>query len=561
MDWARDNAGINDNDLDNVFRYEEKPTTVVRMIMGKKRPEIWSLEGDLQMQTTDVSQELPQVDESTSGLVSLRSLAKRTGEPAFGGVKKVQSNDWLDRLNEEMPGRSNTQKDLTFASLNEKGPMGSQNSSGRRSVRTLPFSKDIFRLITRKFYTHTSISRAISRADIPIFSSAEIEMGEPDGPTYPAYVYNCRTTNAWEMDLALTATYFPHCGLTFAIVFGCPLSVEAEIIKRLSFAMAETAHPLLMPGIFAEIERTRHVHEVETTIDELETRIFELDMPDSEAETRNQEKRTAWLDTTYLRNALVSWNTQLVKMSEHADELAAAIYKPSKSDEAITAARTKLEHRRSGDPDSVISAKQCEPLDTLGDEWVELGGDVPLRERLVSQGKNVQEMDSSEDFSLRKFPERREDITLQQDPEAYKYQMRRTGHKIKHRLQAISDEYDDKIRDCTMRVDGMAMATQWAHGETNVEIALSTSRESKHMRSIALVTMVFLPGTFFASVFSMTFFNWSNSDGSIVSGYIWIYVLVTVLFTLLTIGCWWYFVIYRPSRRRKVTSEEETPLV
>lgn len=37
-----------------------------------------------------------------------------------------------------------------------------------------------------------------------------------------------------------------------------------------------------------------------------------------------------------------------------------------------------------------------------------------------------------------------------------------------------------------------------AQGETNVEIALATGKDSKHMRSIALVTMVFLPGTFFA---------------------------------------------------------------
>lgn len=31
-----------------------------------------------------------------------------------------------------------------------------------------------------------------------------------------------------------------------------------------------------------------------------------------------------------------------------------------------------------------------------------------------------------------------------------------------------------------------------------MEIAKATSRDSKHMRSIALVTMIFLPGTFFA---------------------------------------------------------------
>jgi hypothetical protein len=59
----------------------------------------------------------------------------------------------------------------------------------------------------------------------------------------------------------------------------------------------------------------------------------------------------------------------------------------------------------------------------------------------------------------------------------------------------------------------------------------------------------------------MTFFNWLGSDGAVVSKYIWIYVLVTVFFTLLTIGSWWYFVMYRPKRLRKPTSEEDTSLV
>lgn len=62
----------------------------------------------------------------------------------------------------------------------------------------------------------------------------------------------------------------------------------------------------------------------------------------------------------------------------------------------------------------------------------------------------------------------------------------------------------------------------------------------------------------------MTFFNWFGQSGQVVSSYIWIYVVVTVFFTLLTLACWWYFITYRPSRLRKnskETSEEEVPLV
>jgi hypothetical protein len=105
-------------------------------------------------------------------------------------VKKVSSDNWLELLNAEMAAKSKTQRTLTFASLAEKSPktgVASVTVSGRRSVRTLPFSQEVFRLITRSFYTHSSIARVISRADIPVFSGAEVLMGEPGGPTYPAY--------------------------------------------------------------------------------------------------------------------------------------------------------------------------------------------------------------------------------------------------------------------------------------------------------------------------------------------------------------------------------------
>jgi hypothetical protein len=285
-------------------------------------------------------------------------------------------------------------------------------------------------------------------------------------------VYNCRTTNAWDMDLALTATYFPHCGLTFAVLFGCPLSVEDEILRRLSFAMAEAAHPLLMPGIFAEIERSRQVPIVETTIDELEARIFQLDFQssdmdvdteDSEAEKRNREKRSAWLDTTYLRNALVSWNTQLAKILLNANELDVEVFKSGSVDQD-TSSYEDIEMENNSTDGSVGNYK---PMDMPK---------VDLYETSEVLDRSVHRLDSAADEELpnlkqeikggREFQKDRQryrDSTIRNDPEDIKKQMRRVGQKIRDRIQAIIDEYDDKIRDCTMRVDGMAMATQWAN--------------------------------------------------------------------------------------------------
>jgi hypothetical protein len=45
---------------------------------------------------------------------------------------------------------------------------------------------------------------------------------------------------------------------------------------------------------------------------------------------------------------------------------------------------------------------------------------------------------------------------------------KRINSKIQDRLHAIIEEYEEKIRECTMRVDGMAMSTQWVCGANSL---------------------------------------------------------------------------------------------
>ncbi|KAK4107391.1 hypothetical protein N656DRAFT_510967 [Canariomyces notabilis] len=70
---------------------------------------------------------------------------------------------------------------------------------------------------------------------------------------------------------------------------------------------------------------------------------------------------------------------------------------------------------------------------------------------------------------------------------------------------------------------------------TNSQITATASLvEGRIMRTIAVVTFVFLSGTFVTAIFSMSIFNWSSdgaADEPIVSRYIWVYVLITVLLT------------------------------
>jgi hypothetical protein len=175
--------------------------------------------------------------------------------------------------------------------------------------------------------------------------------------------------------------------MSFAIFYGSDPALEASLLDRLQHVTMEARHPLLLPGIFAEMELERHKRSTDASISDLEVMLHELDTTidnaniysRDEIERRNTAKRDAWLDMTYLRNSIITWKVQLERMSENIEEL--------------------------------------------------------TREDVIQETCS--------------------------DGLQKSHSMREITMKIKTRLMAICDEYDEKIRDCTMRLDGMAIATQW----------------------------------------------------------------------------------------------------
>lgn len=75
----------------------------------------------------------------------------------------------------------------------------------------------------------------------------------------------------------------------------------------------ETAHPMVMPGIFAEIELARQISIVEGGMTSMEKNVLELDIVatsyvESASSVHLQQRidrRNAWLDLTYLRDYLL----------------------------------------------------------------------------------------------------------------------------------------------------------------------------------------------------------------------------------------------------------------
>ncbi|KAM0553284.1 hypothetical protein ACHAPJ_007297 [Fusarium lateritium] len=144
---------------------------------------------------------------------------------------------------------------------------------------------------------------------------------------------------------------------------------------------------------------------------------------------------------------------------------------------------------------------------------------------------------------------------------------REVGSCIKERLQVLIDEYDEFIRQCTHIMEGLTLATQLEQNNigqtdarTNQEISrvnLVVAKLARHdgslMKSIAILGMVFLPATFVSTFFSMGFFEWTTDDSKndksheVLSSWFWVYVVVTVGLTILTITIF-YICALRKSR-------------
>ncbi|KAI8718307.1 hypothetical protein NCS52_00609300 [Fusarium sp. LHS14.1] len=115
--------------------------------------------------------------------------------------------------------------------------------------------------------------------------------------------------------------------------------------------------------------------------------------------------------------------------------------------------------------------------------------------------------------------------------------------RIQKRLEELVDEYNEHIRDCATVTEGLNLAMSMDTRTTNQEIAHSSlevstlaQKDGSLMKSIAIVSMFFLPATFTSTFFSMDFFDWPKAADAIGTGYIWVYFVVATVLTLITVG-------------------------
>ncbi|KAI1133267.1 hypothetical protein F5Y10DRAFT_260148 [Nemania abortiva] len=498
--------GIRPLDLKRVYKYGHGQSTIIKVFETENKPIIEKHHDDSTLENSLSEIATFGNEDDKPGLVLL--IAQRIYRNRTRVVSSSDSNDAVER-------------------------------GGQQLTRVLPFSQAVFENVSKSFYVHGSISPAVSRADIPFFSYDEALMKDSKGIDQKAWVYNCRSSNAWGKDLAMTVTHFPHRRISFGVIFGCADSQQEYVIRQVSAATKESAHPLFLPGIFAEIERKRHHGILDSAILDLESVMPDeeigtmLTLPREQIDALERRKRTAYLEVLHLKHGLESWRTQLFKMIKHA--------------KTLTRFYAHDDHTfdHSSTPANEISLNTQLPT-------IQPSGDPSPRQKDVKPCFCQKKVETDPDVATGV-----KSHTLRDNGVGNRLLLT-TTNKITRRLHAIIDEYGDKIGECQIRFDSITIATQLFQGETNLQLTLATNKDSRHMKTIALVTMTFLPGTFFATVFSMTFFNWQGTDGeSTVSSFIWIYVVFSVLFTALTLLAWYYFGSTNPktfglSRFRKV---------
>ncbi|KAL4888547.1 hypothetical protein BDV59DRAFT_211044 [Aspergillus ambiguus] len=87
----------------------------------------------------------------------------------------------------------------------------------------------------------------------------------------------------------------------------------------------------------------------------------------------------------------------------------------------------------------------------------------------------------------------------------------------------------------------------------SMAIANANMQDSLSLKTLALVTMIFLPGTFLATVFSMPLLKW-DGDGheKVINNRFWVYWALAIPLTILTFATWGFWTFYLQSNDKRV---------
>lgn len=101
--------------------------------------------------------------------------------------------------------------------------------------------------------------------------------------------------------------------------------------------------------------------------------------------------------------------------------------------------------------------------------------------------------------------------------------------------------------------------------ETNIrladaskKLAEAAKRDSASMKTVAVMTMAFLPGTFFAALFALPLLQWGQEQ--VMQHNFWVYWAFTIPFTVVIFVIWAGFTKWERTRPKAVDEKKDTDL-
>ncbi|KAJ6133893.1 hypothetical protein N7523_000215 [Penicillium sp. IBT 18751x] len=77
------------------------------------------------------------------------------------------------------------------------------------------------------------------------------------------------------------------------------------------------------------------------------------------------------------------------------------------------------------------------------------------------------------------------------------------------------------------------------NNEVSLQLAKHSLSDNTMMKTVAIVSMIYLPGTFVSGIFGMSFFDYNSEKKRLDVGTdFWLYWIVTIALTLATMGIW-----------------------
>ncbi|KAI1087150.1 hypothetical protein F5B19DRAFT_89000 [Rostrohypoxylon terebratum] len=347
-----------------------------------------------------------------------------------------------------------------------------------------PYSSPSYLPVTRSDFSKLieifKIHRTIVRTirrEITYFSSVAC-LGQDNNDIDSLAAYTARMSIDWPGDIAMSSTYLIQRRLSLSVFFGCNEIQAHNIEMRMENAGQSVNHPMLAPGILVELDRDRLAAKVDSVIDEYTLFMAKLDRGVLSPQTVvSLGKSYDKLSDLYNDSMLLVKG--IGKIKHQISDMYGHTYEINK---ALRLARNQRKPRRRSSLDHKHSLRL---------------GTCPISPH--------------------------------------------TGTQICQRLLEIEAEYDEKLDQCHMVPQGLTFATKMAADYANIRISIDSQMENSQMRSIAFVTMFYLPLTSVASIFSMGVFNWNATTGqSVLTFYFWVYLAIGGGLTVVTLGLWWF---------------------